>query len=193
MFLHEWLKQLWKWIQKNIPTEKPTIKIIQEKNSEHIRLLCLERGTSRSVRTWRGIFKSSSFLYDLLITCDDLQYVQGEKLVSKRPESNPTHRLGVFRVSRVPNNGRYPVDCIHLDDYDFYGFGGYLINQGYAKPITDSVALQLAHRSKRELQKLVTWNNEIERLEVCDRWNNIIQGYYDKYLNPPLTGSNRKY
>lgn len=191
MFLHEWIKQLWRWIQGNT-RQQPNVKITKEKNTEYIRLLCLERGTSRSIRTWRGILKCSSSLHDLLITCDDLQYVLDERLVATGSTPNPTHRLGIFRISKIPTKGRYPVDCIHLNDYDFYGFGGYLIENGYARPITDSIALQLAYRSKQELRRLLEWDNEIDRQDVCDRWDTIVQIYRDKYLNPPLT-SNRQY
>ncbi|OLP17745.1 hypothetical protein BST81_15620 [Leptolyngbya sp. 'hensonii'] len=136
-------KQIIQWLQQLLSPKKSKYqpqKILLEQSSSLTRLLLVERDTSRAVRTWRSIPKNGS--YDILITCDHLQKVPGEKTIEK---ANPmaTHRFSVVKISRIPgSNGTRKITPLWSADFIWVGSGTADANR-YAVVITDAIAKQM--------------------------------------------------
>ncbi len=142
------LRQILEWVQGLMGKKKVKYqpqKILKEQSSSLTRLMLIERDTPRAVRTWRSLPKNAD--HDILITCDHLFKVAGEKQVEKQ-NPNATHRLTVLQMSRIPGpKGSKKVTPLWSGEVNMVGSvaggGGTNDPNRYAIVITDALARQL--------------------------------------------------
>lgn len=154
-------KQILVWIQSLVGHKKQKYqppKILKEHSSTLTRLLLLERDTPRAIRTWRSIPKKSD--HDILITCDHLNQVRGEKPIEKQnPQS--THRLTIVKLSRIPGpNGSRKIVPLWSADYNWIDSRSGMADMNrYAVVITDALAKQLLGSPDEEID----WAWEVQQ------------------------------
>lgn len=135
--------QIIDWIQSILGKKKQkpaTQKILLERTSSLTRLLLVERDTPRAVRTWRSVTKVGD--YDVLITCDHLFKLPGEKTPPEKQNPHATHRLAVMKISRVlGSNGSRRIILLWSGDFNLVVGGA--DQHRYAIVVTDALAKQL--------------------------------------------------
>ncbi|HIK40405.1 hypothetical protein [Thermoleptolyngbya sp. M55_K2018_002] len=83
------------------------------------------------------------------------------------------------------------VDVLFLADCCLCDAPGVRGLDGWALPITDSLALQLTKRSEAELKLLTEYRTEDERRQVSDRWLGMLRAYCRDYFTSfdPIDGA----
>ncbi len=144
-------RQIIDWVQSVLGKKKKTYqpqKILLERTSSITRLLLIERDTPRAVRTWRSIPKTAD--HDILITCDHLFKLPGEKTPPEKQNPHATHRLSVMKISRVLGaNGSRRIVLLWSGDFNMVASGA--DQHRYAIVITDALAKQLLGISDEEI------------------------------------------
>ena len=136
-------RQIIDWVQSVLGKKKQTYKpqkILLERSSSITRLLLIERDTPRAVRTWRSVPKTGE--HDILITCDHLFKLPGEKIPPEKQNPRATHRLAIMKISRIPGpNGSRRISLLWSGDFPMVRSGA--DQNRYAIAIADALAKQL--------------------------------------------------
>ncbi len=144
-------RQIVDWVQSILGKKKKKYqpqKILLERTRSLTRLLLVERDTPRAVRTWRSIPRNSE--HDILITCDHLFKLPGEKVPPEKQNPQATHRFAVMKISRMlGTNGSRRISLLWSGDFNMVTGGA--DQHRYAIVVTDALAKQLLGVSEDDI------------------------------------------
>lgn len=188
----DWVRQLRRWLKRLVARlsgkragYRP-VRILRRIDRPLVSLLLLEADREPlsgfiRVRVWRCIFRSAAW-FDLLITCDR---IQRSELRRAEFAGSPaaTHRLTIARHSKLSSHAKnLRVDVLFLADCCLVDAPGVRGLDGWALPITDSLAIQLSKRSEKDLGLLTEYQTESDRQSVSDRWLGMLRVYCREYF-----------
>lgn len=188
-----WREQLRRWIKRlaarlfggKSAGYRP-VRIARRIDRQHISLLLLETGEEHlrgfvRVRVWRCVFRQAAW-FDLLITCDRISRT-GLRSQEFTAAPTATHRITIARHSKLSTHvKKLRVDVLFLADCCLTDSPGVRGLDGWALPITDSLALQLSKRGEAELRLLTEYKDDDERSRVSNRWLGILRAYCSDYF-----------